>query len=290
MLAIHGVLLSCLGGSPDFVSVGCGRYCCCCIILLYICGTILRCGALSLSWVSLFRSRKPFFSLGGLSKKSVKCTILSSISISKSSNVLVLLGKGELDLGSVYKFLATLASHNVASCSSSLFSSSELKFLREGGVTDSIGGIFSLSELKQSGSSKYLGLYSCSVRLGQGPESEVTLLSFLLGVKISGSFGGTCFLFLTCFFHGQNFSVHLSMSSTNVWFPVWVLTFKIRRTASSGKLQVKNPFSKSHWEFSDLAIVIKNIESNIIASCLLSSFRKFSIIVISDAEIPRFWY
>ena len=45
-------------------------------------------------------------------------------------------------------FLATLASHDVASFSLSLASSSRLKFVKEVGVTDSIGGMFSLSELR----------------------------------------------------------------------------------------------------------------------------------------------
>ena len=123
---------------------------------------------------------------------------------------------------------------------------------------------------------------------GAGPESEVTLISFFLGVKTPGSFQGTCFPSLTCFFHGQNFSVHFSVSSTNVWFPVFVLTFKIRSTASSGKLHVKNPFSKSHREFSDLAIVILNKKGSVIASCLMSSFNILSIIVNSNAGISRF--
>ena len=77
-----------------------------------------------------------------------------------------------------------MASHDVASCSVLLFSSSILKFFKEGGVIDSMGGIFSLLELGQSGSSKYLGLYSCSVGLGHGPESEVTLISLFFGVKL----------------------------------------------------------------------------------------------------------
>ena len=54
-------------------------------------------------------------------------------------------------------FLATLASHDVTSFSLSLASSSKLKFFKEGGVMDSVGGMFSLSELRQSGSSKNLG-------------------------------------------------------------------------------------------------------------------------------------
>ena len=119
-------------------------------------------------------------------------TMLLSVSVSKSSEVLVFFfGYGELDLGNESRFLAKLASHNVALCSTSLFSSSILKYLQEGGVIDSIGGIFSLLELRQLGSLKYLGLYLCSVGLGHGPESEVTLILFFLGVKIPGSFWGT---------------------------------------------------------------------------------------------------
>ena len=180
------------------------------------------------------------------------------MSVSRSSRVQVFFfGYGELDLGSKYKFQATFASHDVASCSPLLlFSSSRLKFFSEGGVIDSIGGIFSLSESMHSGSSKYFGLYSCSIGLGHCPELEVTLMSLFFGVKTPGSFWGNCFPSLDGFFHGQNFSVHFSVSSTSVWFPVFVLTYRIRRTASSGRLHEKNPFSKSHWEFSDLAIVI----------------------------------
>ena len=37
---------------------------------------------------------------------------------------------------------------------------------------------------------------------------------------------------------------------------------------SSGKSQVKKPFLKSHLEFRDLAMLSKNIEYNIIVSCL----------------------
>ena len=126
----------------------------------------------------------------------------------------------------------------------------------KGGVTNSIGGKFSLSELNHSGSSKYLGLYSWSVGLGHSSESEVTLISFFFGVKTPGSFRGTCFSSLDGFFYGWNFSVHFSVSSTNVWFPIFVLTFKIGSTVSSGKSHEKNPFLKLHWEFSSLAIVI----------------------------------
>ena len=80
-----------------------------------------------------------------------------SVSCSKSSSVLVHFGKGKLALGVVTNFLARLASHNVASFSLLSASSSRLKFRKEGGVTDSVGGMFSLSELIQSGSSKNLG-------------------------------------------------------------------------------------------------------------------------------------
>ena len=142
--------------------------------------------------------------------------MLSSVSGSKSSSVLIYFRKGELALGVVVIFLTTLASHDVASFSLSSASSSRLKFLKEGGVKDSLGGMFSLSELMQSGSAKNLGLYSCSVRLGHGPESEVMLLSFFQGVNTHGSFQGTCFLSLISFFQGWNFSVCFSVSSTKV--------------------------------------------------------------------------
>ena len=139
-----------------------------------------------------------------------------SVSVSQSSSVLVHLGKGELALEVIIMFLATLASHDVASFSLSLASSSRLKFFKEGGVMDSVGGMFSLSELMQSGSSKNLGLYSFSVGLGHGPESEVILLSFFQGVNTPGSFWGTGFPSIMDFFHGLNFSVCFSVSSTKV--------------------------------------------------------------------------
>ena len=90
--------------------------------------------------------------------------------------------------------IATLAFHDVASVSFPVVTSSKLKFFKEGGVIDSIGGIFSLPELKHSGSSKNQGLYSVFVGLeGHGPESEVMLLSFFLGVNTPGSFLGLVF-------------------------------------------------------------------------------------------------
>ena len=59
---------------------------------------------------------------------------------------------------------------------------------------DSVGSMFSLSELRYSGSSKNLGLYSVSVRLeGHGPESEVILLSFFLWCQYSWKLSGTRF-------------------------------------------------------------------------------------------------
>ena len=150
------------------------------------------------------------FSLEGLLKKSVTCLVLNPREYSFVSD------KGSLPWKLLLVFFATLASHYVALFFCLLASSSRLKFLKEGGVTGSIGGMFSLSELMQSGSSKNLGLYSCSVRLGHGPESEVMLLSFFQGVNTSGSFWGTCFPSLVGFFHGWNFSVCFSVSSTNV--------------------------------------------------------------------------
>ena len=77
--------------------------------------------------------------------------------------------------------------------------------------------MFSLLELKHLGSSKNRGLYSISVRLeGHGPKSEVTLTSFFLGDNTPGSFLGLVFPSLVGFFHGLNFSVCFSVSSTNV--------------------------------------------------------------------------
>ena len=145
-------------------------------------------------------------------------------------------------------FLATLASQDVASFSFPFVPSSKFKFFKEGGVMDSVGGMFSLSELKHSGSSKNQGMYLVSVRLeGHGPESEVMLLLFLLGVNTPGSFLGLDF-------HSLNFSVCFSVSSTKVWLPVLVLTFTTRSMVSCGRSHVKNPFLKLHLEFRDLAM------------------------------------
>ena len=92
------------------------------------------------------------------------------------------------------------------------------------------------------------------------------LLSFFLGDNTPGSFLGLIFPS----FHGLNFSVCFSVSSTSVWLPVLVLTFTTRSTASSGRSHVKNPLSKSHLKFSDLAMFSKiYIYHNIIASCLI---------------------
>ena len=148
------------------------------------------------NYFSLFRSRRSL-SFWGLSKKSIISTMLSSVSVSKSSKVLVFFfGYGELDLGSESKFLATLASHDVALCSVSVFSSSILKFLKEGGVIDPIGGIFSLSKLRQLGSLKYLGLYLCSMRLGHCPESGVNANIIFLRSQNSWKFSGKLFFLL----------------------------------------------------------------------------------------------
>ena len=189
-------------------------------------------------------------SLAGLSEKSVISMISSSVSGSRSSNVLVHLGYGELALGVVTIFLATLASQDVASLLLLLVPSSKLKFFREGGVMDSVGSTFSLSELRYSGSSKNLGLYSVSVRL-HGPESEVMLLLFFLGVNTPGSILGLEYPSLVGFFHSLNFSVCFSVSSTKVWSPVLVLTFTTRSMVPSGRSHEKNPFSKLHLEFTD---------------------------------------
>ena len=153
-------------------------------------------------------------------------------------------------------FLATLAYQDVALFLLLLIPSSKLKFFRKGGATDSVGGIFSLSQLRYSGSWKNLGLYSVSVRLeGDGPESEVMLLSFFLGVNTPGSFLGIYFSSIVGFFHGLNISVYFSVFSIKVWLPVLFLTFTTRSTVSSVRSQVKNPFSKLHLEFRDLAML-----------------------------------
>ena len=123
---------------------------------------------------------------------------------------------------------------------------------------DSVSDMFSLSELRYYGSSKNFGLYSISVGLeGHGPESEVILLLFFLGINTPGSLLGLDSLSLVGFFYSLNFSVCISVSSTKVWLPVLVLTFTTRSTVSSGRSHEKNPFSKSHLEFRDLAIFLK---------------------------------
>ena len=125
-----------------------------------------------------------------------------SISGSSCSNVPGQSGYGELALDVVLMVFATLASQDVASVSLPVVPSSRLRFFKEGGVIDSRGGMFSLTKLKHSGSSKNQGLYSISVRLeGHGPESDVKLLSFFLGDNTLGSFLGLVFLSLVCFFH-----------------------------------------------------------------------------------------
>ena len=129
-----------------------------------------------------------------------------SVLRSKSSSVLVHFRKGELALGVITMFLATLASLNVVSFLLSLASSSRLKFFKEGGVMDSVRGMFSLSELSSLPHQKNLALYSFSVGLeGHGPESEVILLSFFQGVNTPGRFWGTGFLSVVGFFQGQTF-------------------------------------------------------------------------------------
>ena len=153
---------------------------------------------------------------------------------------------------------------------------------------DSVGGMFSLSDLRYSGSLKNLGLYSVSVRLeGHGPESEVMLLLFFLGVNTPGSLLGLDSPSLVGFFHGLNFSDCFSVSSTKVWLPILVLTFTTRSTASYGRSHKKNPFSKSHLEFRDLAIFLKYKTKYY---CILFNILtpRVLIIVVSNAELSRF--
>ena len=155
---------------------------------------------------------------------------------------------------------------------------------------DSVGSMFSLSDLSQSGSSKNLGLYSVSVRLeGHDPESEVILLSFFLGVNTPGRFLEIDFPSLVGLYHSLNFSIHFSVSSTKVWLPVLVLTFTTRSMTSSGRSQVKKPFFKSHLEFRDLAMFSKIYR--ILYYCIMSNcfMLIILIIVVSNAEISRFW-
>ena len=140
-----------------------------------------------------------------------------SVSGSSCSNVPGQSGYGELALDVVMMVFAMLASQDVASVSLPVVPSSRLRFFKEGGVIDLRGSVFSLSELKHLGSSKNQGLYSILVGLeGHGPESDVMLLSFFLGDNTLGSFLGLVFPSLVGFFHGLNFSVHFSVSSTNV--------------------------------------------------------------------------
>ena len=128
----------------------------------------------------------------------MRSIISSSVSSSNCSKGFSHLGYGELVLGIVVMDLATCASHEVASFLLPVVSSSRLKFCKEGGVSDSFGGKFSLSELSHSGSSKYQGLYSGLG--GYGPESDVML--FFLGVSTPGSLLGLVFPSLVGFYQG----------------------------------------------------------------------------------------
>ena len=123
---------------------------------------------------------------------------------------------------------------------------------------------------------------------GHGLEPEVMLLSFFLRVNTPGSFLGLHFLSLVGFFHCLNFSVHFSVSYTNVCLPVLVLTFTIRSMASSGRSHVKNPFLKLHPEFRDLAMFSKIYRTQYY--CILFNFRlQCLVIVICNAKFSRFW-
>ena len=78
----------------------------------------------------------------------------SSVPGTNCSNMLGQSGLGELVLGVIIMVFATLASQDVALVSLPVLPSSRLRFLKEGGVIDSMGCTFSLSELKHSCSSK----------------------------------------------------------------------------------------------------------------------------------------
>ena len=183
--------------------------------------------------------------------------------------------------------LVTLASQDVASVLFPVVPSSRLRFFKEGGVINLRGSMFSLSEVRHSGSSKNQGLYSISVMLGgHGPESDVMLLSFFLGDNTLGSFLGLVFLSLVGFFHGLNFSVHSSMSSTNVQLPVLVLTFttKVQHPLEG---HMKRTYCQSQTSNSViLPCFLKYIEHNIIASCLFWVW--ILITVISNTKVSWF--
>ena len=82
-------------------------------VLPYVCGCFFGVGHCS-ELCSRCLSLGDLFSFWGLLKKLVISTILSSMSVSRSSNVQVFFfGYGELDLGSESMFRGTLASHDV---------------------------------------------------------------------------------------------------------------------------------------------------------------------------------
>ena len=119
-----------------------------------------QCPCVAVWVIKLCLGQGDLLSLAVLSKKLVISMISLSVLGSSSSKVLVWFRYGELALGVVTIFLPTLASQDVASFSLPFVPSSKLKFFREGGVMDSVGGTFSLSELRHSGSLKNLSLYS----------------------------------------------------------------------------------------------------------------------------------
>ena len=75
---------------PDLSSMRLNR-CHCQSIHGQICGAVLRCGAMSLCQVSLFRSRRPFI-IGGPFRIICNIYMSSSVSSPRSSKVLVFLG------------------------------------------------------------------------------------------------------------------------------------------------------------------------------------------------------
>ena len=141
----------------------------------------------------------------------------------------------------------------ITSCS--LFKDSN--FFKEGGVTDLRSSIFyqSSNTLPHQRTEVCIPYQSGLKGMALSPMSCYCHFSWeIIPWEV---FLGLVFPSLVGFFHGLNFSVHFLVSSTIVWLPVLVLTFTTRKMTSSGRLQVKNPFSKLHLEFRDLAMVSK---------------------------------
>ena len=84
--------------------------------------------------------------------------------------------------------------------------------LREGGVFDSIGGIFSLSELRAIRLIKIFWpiLMLCWAGAWSRVRHVYAIINFLQSQDSWEVFGGNCFPSFDGFFHGQNFSVCFS--------------------------------------------------------------------------------